>query len=205
MPTLDGIWDRIVKCAEAGALASGTHMDFELVASVYNLLPNTPLAEVLDRNLHIVGGVRYTPEEAAFAETLRKSFLKADAPPLSRASEVSALDASSAVSGSTDVGDVSWNVPVGQIGTATFVPGTPGHSWQSAACAGSSIGRKGMVVAAKTLALTAADLFQDPKIIEAARKDFDKRRAGHEYRSRIPMSQGPPLHYRDYATSGESQ
>ena len=97
------------------------------------------------------------------------------------------------------------NVPVGQISTATFVPGTPGHSWQSAACAGSSIGRKGMIVAAKTLALTGADLFLDPKLLEAARHDFDSRRAGHEYRSRIPANQGPPLHYRDYAVAGESQ
>ncbi len=62
-----------------------------------------------------------------------------------------------------------------------------------------------MIVAAKTLALTGADLFLDPKLIEAARRDFDARRAGHEYRSRIPTTQGPPLHYRDYATVGDNQ
>jgi aminobenzoyl-glutamate utilization protein B len=205
MPTLDGVWERIVKCAQAGALASETRMEMEIIASVYNLLPNTPLIQALDQNLHIVGGVRYTPEETAFAETLRKSFLKPDAAPLSKALDVSGTEPASGVGGSTDVADVSWNVPVGQINTATFVPGTPGHSWQSAACAGSSIGRKGMIVAAKTLALTGADLFLDPKLIEAARKDFDARRAGHEYRSRIPASQGPPLHYRDYAAGGGEQ
>ena len=63
------------------------------------------------------------------------------------------------MSGSTDVADVSWTVPVAQITTATAVPGTPGHSWQNAACAGSSIGRKGMVLAAKTLALTQPSQF----------------------------------------------
>jgi|SRR5579872_2106481 len=205
MPTLDGIWERIVKCAQAGALASETRMEMEIIASVYNLLPNTPLIDALGRNLRIVGGVNYSPEETAFAETLRKSFLKPDASPLSKATEIGAADQPSSVGGSTDVADVSWNVPVGQITTATFVPGTPGHSWQSAACAGSSIGRKGMVVAAKTLALTVADLFTDPKLLEAARKDFDARRAGNEYKSRIPANQGPPLHYRDYAGTGESQ
>src|SRR5207237_1366128 len=184
---------------------SETRMEMEIVASVYNLLPNTPLIQALERNLRIAGGVKYTPEETAFAETLRQTFLKPDAVPLSKAAEVGGAEQGTSVGGSTDVGDVSWNVPVGQISTATFVPGTPGHSWQSAACAGSSIGRKGMIVAAKTLALTGADLFLDPKLLEAARHDFDSRRAGHEYRSRIPANQGPPLHYRDYAVAGESQ
>ena len=83
------------------------------------------------------------------------------------------------------------------ISAATFVPGVPAHSWQSAACAGMSIGRKGMVVAAKSLVLTAIDLFTDPKQVEAAKASFEKRRAGFDYRSRVPAGQGPPLTYRD--------
>lgn len=200
MPTLDGIWARMVKCAEAGALASETKLDVELVNSVYNLLTNAPLATLLDRNLRLVGGVRYTPEETAFAQALVKTFTEQRDVPLTRAAEV--LDAeSSSVGGSTDVGDVRWIVPTAQFTTATYVPGTPGHSWQSAACAGSTIGRKGMIVAAKTLlALSGADLFEDPKLLEAARQDFNTRRAGHPYKSRIPASQKPPLHYRDHPT-----
>jgi aminobenzoyl-glutamate utilization protein B len=84
-----------------------------------------------------------------------------------------------------------------QILAATFVPGVPAHTWQSAACAGMSIGRKGMLVAAKSLVLTAVDLFNDPKEVAAARASFEKRRAGFEYRSRIPAGQKPPLTYRD--------
>jgi aminobenzoyl-glutamate utilization protein B len=87
--------------------------------------------------------------------------------------------------------------PTTEFRAATYVPGTPGHSWQSTACSGHSIGRKGMVVAAKTPALSAVDLMRDPKLIEAARADFNKRRAGHDYRSRIPTHQKPPLNYRD--------
>jgi aminobenzoyl-glutamate utilization protein B len=100
-------------------------------------------------------------------------------------------------SSSTDVGDISWQLPTSSLTTATFVPGTPGHSWQSTACAGMSIGRKGMLVAAKTLALTAYDLYTDPAQLQAARASFDKRRGGHEYRSRVPQDQKPPLNYRD--------
>lgn len=186
MPTLDGIWARIVKCGEAAALATETRMELELVNSVYNVLPNDHLLTLLERNLQKVGGIQYSPEEQTFAEKLRKTF----------AHEQTAREEGRGA-GSTDVGDVSWNLPTAQFRTATFVRGTPGHSWQSAACAGSSIGRKAMIVAAKTLALTAVDIFSDPKHVEAARASFQKQRAGHEYRSRVPADQKPPLHYRD--------
>ena len=99
--------------------------------------------------------------------------------------------------GSTDLADVSWSVPTTEVSIATNVPGAPLHSWQSTACAGSSIGRKGMVLAAKTLTLMAIDLYEVPTQLEAVRKDFDKRRAGHVYHSRLPEDAKPPFTYRD--------
>ncbi len=197
MPVLDGIWGRIIKCAEAAALATETRMEMELVNSVYNVLPNDALSAVLDKNLRLAGGFRYTPEEQAFAETLRKSFETTGALPIGSQEQVQPSEEGGAPGGSTDVGDISWQWPTAQFTAATFVPGTPGHSWQSTACAGTSIGRKGMVVAAKTLALSAIDIFSDPKHVAAARASFEKRRAGHEYRSRVPAGQKPPLTYRD--------
>lgn len=197
MPTLDSIWARILKIAQAGALATETTMEMEFINSVYNTLPNDALATLTDRNLRRVGGVRYTPEEKAFATALSKSFVASEnLLPIGSEAEVQATNVG-VDSGSTDVGDVSWQVPTSALSTATFVPGTPGHSWQSTACAGGSIGRKGMMVAAKTLALSAMDLFTDPSLVKAARESFDKRRAGFEYKSRVPEGQKPPLNYRD--------
>jgi aminobenzoyl-glutamate utilization protein B len=197
MQALDGIWSRVLKCAEAGALATETRMEMELINSVYNVLPNDVLTALLNKNLRLVGGIKYSPEEQAFAEKLVKTYPVTDRSlPLGSEEQIQPTD-EGYDSGSTDVGDISWQVPTAQFYTATFVPGTPGHSWQSTACAGMSIGRKGMVVAAKTLALTALDLLTDPKQIEAARASFNKRRAGIEYRSRIPADQKPPLKYRD--------
>ncbi|MFN0120526.1 MAG: amidohydrolase [Blastocatellia bacterium] len=196
MPMLDNIWSRIVKCAEAGALATETRMEMQLVNSVYNLLPNDALTMLLDKNLRRVGGMKYTAEEKAFAEKLRQTFPTENTLPLGSEEQVQSVEADLG-SGSTDVADVSWVVPTAQFTTATFVPGTPGHSWQSTACAGTSIGRKGMTIAAKTLALSTLDLLTDPKQVQAARAAFDKRRAGHEYRSRIPAGQKAPLGYRD--------
>ena len=195
MPVLDGIWERIIKCSQAGALASETRMEMELINSDYNTLPNEALAALADRNLRLVGGVSYTPEERAFAETIRKTLADRGRPLGSQEQ----IDAPTEGRGeaSTDAGDVSWTVPMAEINTATFVPGVPPHTWQAAACAGMSIGRKGMMVAAKALALTGMDLFSDLTQIDAAKTAFEKRRAGFEYRSRIPMGQKPPLHYRE--------
>ena len=195
MPVLDGIWDRIIKCAQAGALASETNMEMEFIDSSYNTLPNDALAALVDKNMRLAGGVTYSREEQAFAETIRKTLMDRSRPLGSQEN----VEAPSEGVGpaSTDAGDVSWTVPMAALVTATFVPGVPAHSWQSAACAGMSIGRKGMVVAAKSLVLTAVDLYTDPKQVEAAKASFEKRRAGYEYKSRIPADHQPPLTYRD--------
>ena len=169
MPTLDGIWERVIKCAQAGALASETRMEMELINSSYNTLPNDALAALVDRNMRLVGGVTYTREEQAFAETIRKTLPDRTRPIGSQ--ETIEPPTEGKGEASTDAGDVSWTLPMAEMVTATFVPGVPAHSWQSAACAGMSIGRKGMVVAAKSLVLTAVDLFTDPKQVAAARID----------------------------------
>jgi aminobenzoyl-glutamate utilization protein B len=196
MDVLDGIWARILKCADAGALATETKLEVELVNSAYNLLPNDALAKLFDRHLRKVGGVEYTPEEEAFAAELRKTFPEGTRAAAGSEKRIEGIE-SGVSSGSTDVGDVSWVVPTAQFRTATFVPGTPGHSWQAVACSGSSIGRKGMVLAAKVLALSAWDLLTTPAELEAARASYRKRLQGKEYRSRLPADQKPPLHYRD--------
>lgn len=85
-----------------------------------------------------------------------------------------------------------------QIGflTATFVPGVVPHTWQAAACAGMSIGQKGMIVAAKALSLTGADLFLHPQFVADAKADFKRQMKGKTYQSVIPPGQKPPLNYR---------
>jgi aminobenzoyl-glutamate utilization protein B len=108
--------------------------------------------------------------------------------------ELAALPAEPAPAegGSTDVGDVSWMVPTGGLNTACFALGSPGHSWQNVAAVGSPIGHKGMMVAAKTLALSLADLLQDGSVLKEAKADFEKRLGGRKYTTRIPSGQTAP-------------
>jgi len=96
---------------------------------------------------------------------------------------------------STDVGDVSYVVPTVGLGTATWVPGTAAHTWQAVASDGMSIGYKGMMVAAKTMALTGKDLILNPLLIKEAKKEFDERLGGLKYEPLIG-EMAPPLHFR---------
>jgi aminobenzoyl-glutamate utilization protein B len=190
--TLDTIWARILKCAEAGALATETRLQVDSIEGLANVIPNESLASLFERNMRLVGGVHYSPEERIFAEKLRASLPTADLPSLDSASEVKPIQ-EGITAWSTDVGDVSWIIPTGEIRAAAFVPGVSVHTWQSTACAGMSIGQKGMLVAAKTLALTAVDLVTDPNQVQAARKSFEQRIAGRKYRSKFPPDAKPRL------------
>jgi aminobenzoyl-glutamate utilization protein B len=95
--------------------------------------------------------------------------------------------------GSTDVGDVSWVTPTGQIVTACMALGTPGHSWQTVAQGRTGIGHKGMLYAAKVMARAAVDFMQSPDLIRAAQDEFKKRRAASDYVSPIPDGLKPPI------------
>lgn len=110
---------------------------------------------------------------------------------------VSSFDPNAKPGGSTDVGDVSYNVPTVGFGTATWVPGTAAHSWQAVAAGGTSIGVKGMMVAAKTLTLTGIELFQNPELIKKARVEFEERR-GKDFQY-VPLlgDREPALNYRE--------
>lgn len=199
MRVLDGIWERILNAARGAALGTGTTMDLEIIGAVYNVLPNEYLASLQRRNLQKVGGVTYTAEERSFAESIRKTLSE---PMLPLGSESQIQPPRDEVSySSTDMGDVSWRVPTVQLSAATWVPGTPAHSWQAVAAGGTSIGAKGMMVAAKTMTLTAIDLFSDPSHIRKAREEFDRRRGPNfVYRSRLGRDK-PALDYRKGATN----
>jgi aminobenzoyl-glutamate utilization protein B len=190
---LDGIWDRIVNAGKGAALGTGTTMDYELVNAVYSVLPNDALADVMQRAMDQVGGYPYTPEERQFADQIRKT-LTGTLPPADAAAGISPPEVGVS-GGSTDMGDLSWVVPTVQLSAATWVPGTPAHSWQAVAAGGMSIGSKGMMVAAKTMALTAIELFSNPAHLPRARTEFEKRLGGFVYTSRVG-DRKPPLDYR---------
>lgn len=192
--TLTPIWERIEKAAQAAADGTGTTVDWEFIHGNYPMLPNITLGVLMQNKLEIVGGVSYSQDEQAFAETL---YATLDNPEFSLGSERIVMPMGHGINmGSTDVGDISWNVPTIELATATWVPGTPAHSWQAIAAGGTNIGIKGLQVAAKTLALTARDLYQQPEILLAAKEELKKARGDDFVYQPLLGDRPPPLDYR---------
>ena len=188
------LFERVVAAAEGAARGTDTQMSYEVMHGNYPVLRNDTLAEIIDANLRAIGGIAYSADERAFAEAIRTTLL---APRLGLGSEgeIQRFEFRQGM-GSTDVGDVSWNVPTGGFRTATWVPGTPAHSWQAVAAGGMSIGHKGMMVAAKVLAATAVDLFEAPDILAVARGELESRRGGDFVYRALLGDREPPLDYR---------
>ena len=188
------LFDRLVKTSEAAALGTGTRVEHEVIHGAFSLLPNDVLANVVDGNLRKVGGITYDAAEQAFAEKLLPTLGKTDIA-LGSEREIQPIG-NRLGQGSTDVGDVSWTVPTIGFRAATWVPGTPAHSWQAVAAGGMSIGFKGMENASRVLALTAVDLFTQPELIAKARAEFERRRGpDFKYVSAVG-GRKPPLDYR---------
>ena len=196
---VQSLFNWVVKAAQGAAMGTETEMDYEVIHGIYAVLPNETAQRVMYDNLVAVGGIEYTPQEREFAEILRQSLT--DPPPIESAREIQPYRFTRS-GGSTDVGDVSWVVPTASLRTATWVPGTSAHSWQAIAAGGMSIGEKGMINAAKVLAMTAVDLFTSPDIVAAAKAEhLENQGPDFQY---VPMvgDRDPPLDYRKPATGG---
>ncbi len=191
---VEAMWERIEAIARGAAMGTGTEVEWEIIHGNNPLLVNESLARMMDAKLRQVGGITYTAEERAYAQQLAESLGDA-AKPLASAGEIQPYDKSLGY-GSTDVGDVSWATPTVGVRTATWIPGTSAHSWQSASASGTSIGFKGAQVAAKSMALAAVELFTNPQLREAATAEFDASRGpDYEYRSLLG-DRDPPLDFR---------
>ncbi len=191
------LFERIRKAAEGAAIGTETRSDFEIIGGTYDLLLNKHLAEIMQANLLRIGGVNYSREEEEFAQKIQSSFGYAT-DPLESARSVKPIKINSGkTTGSTDVGDVSYTVPTVGLRAATWIPGTPAHSWQAVACGGTEIGIKGMMVASKTIALTLIDLLHDPTALQKARIEFDSARGTGFTYTPLLGDRSPALNYRD--------
>ncbi|MGH7944366.1 MAG: amidohydrolase [Opitutaceae bacterium] len=192
------IWERVEKAATGAALGTGTKVEWEVTGGVYEILPNEVLSRVMHENLTAVGGVTYTKEEREFALKIgRTVFGKPPAPEAASLILPFVLNPPREGGGSTDVGDVSWTVPTVGLRVAAYAPGTPGHSWQAVACGGTTLGLKGMNVAAKTMAGMIVDLMTRPDVITQAKAEFIRKRGGDFKYIALLGDRPPALNYRD--------
>jgi aminobenzoyl-glutamate utilization protein B len=186
---VDGLLERARKIAEGAALATGTTVRLTVQAGDWEMLPMMSGAVLIHDNMMWLGPIEFTAEEQEFARQIQRA---TDVEPigLKGSPEPLDLDPREIDGGSTDVGDVSWKVPTLHLSVTTAAAGAPWHAWPVVATGGMSIGHKGMVYAAKTLAATMVDLFADPAKLAEVRSEFEDKTSGVEYVSYLP--DGPP-------------
>lgn len=203
---VEEIYGRILEIAQGASMMAGVEHDVQFVAGCYDTLYLETLLKVTQANLERIGGPDFDDQERAFARQLASTH-----PTGTRERVLSNLGLQlpngevlcdtvlpdsgfrGVSSGSTDVGDVSWNVPTAEIRTACWPIGNAGHSWQNTASAGTTIGTKGMVAAAKAMSLTGLDALSDPELIARARAEFHQRTAATPYACPIPDDVKPEV------------
>lgn len=181
-------YERVKAMAEGAAIMANVDYKISLVSGIYETLVNRTGGEIMQSNLELLGPITYTEEEQAFGKAIQKATGK---PEVGMDSKIYPLKETeeSPGGGSTDVGDVSWNVPNINLGVTVAPKDTPWHSWAVVACGGMSIGHKGMVYAAKAMGMTMLDLFENPKMVEKVKEEFKTRKGDEVYE---PMIDGPP-------------
>jgi aminobenzoyl-glutamate utilization protein B len=191
---------RVNKIADGAALMTDTTYERVFIDGCSGTVPNHFLESLLYKNLCEIGVPEYTDAEWQYANALKSTYdshgvipsLAASLDPEAKKTVAALTDNGNLAinnfvaplytgdafsPGSTDVGDVSWQTPTAQVYTACFTSGAPGHSWQNVSVGKTSIGHKGLIYAAKVLAATAVELFEDPELIASAKKEWSERAA----------------------------
>jgi len=166
--------------ATGAALATQTREEVTNLGGVYDCLQNDVFAECMNRHMKRYFPIEWTNEEQAFAKAIQKEMGK---PEVGMAVNVMSIPTNIEMGGSSDVGDVSWNVPTMGAVYSAWPRYIPPHQWGCTATSGMSIGRKASLQAAHVLAATGLDLLTEPDLLNAIQDEFDKRTAGKPYKS----------------------
>ena len=209
---VEDLYARLVNIAKGATLMTETTMEIDFLSGMYNTMYTKVVDDVISNSMKKVGAPRFNKDDIAFANELNKSiptnslegyyrlippdmmeFAKAIlSQPLNKII-IPPMGKGKVMPGSTDVADVSWKVPLGEFGTACEITGSPGHSWQNVATSGMSIGHKGMLTAAKILAVSALEFMQNPNLVENALKEHNIAHKDKPYKSPLPEGLKPPF------------
>jgi aminobenzoyl-glutamate utilization protein B len=206
---LEPIVERIRKIAEGATLMTETRLEIRDWFGVHNYLPNQALADTAMQVMEALGPIEFDDGERAFAKRITDEFplpsrigvLESFGIPKERVEEsllgdiFPASDVGKTLSGSTDVAEASWHAPAVQLWTTCWALGVPGHSWAITATGAMSIGHKGMLYAAQAMAITAAELIDNPDLLAKARDEYCQATSGYTYRAPIPEGATPPKPY----------
>ena len=186
---VEDVMQRVRKIVAGAAMIADVEGKLTVQSGDYEMLVNLAGAKLLQANLEWLGPIQYSEEEQEFARAIQRA---TSIEPVGLKGAIKPLQPSppDPQGGSTDVADVSWIVPTLHFAVTTAPYKAPWHAWPVVACGGMSIGHKGLVMAAKTIAATAVDLFEDADKRAAIQAEFKEKTKGHVYKGYIP--DGPP-------------
>ena len=206
---LEFIYNWILDIAKGAAMMTRTEGKTEFLEGIYDLIPNRSISNLVVKNMRDIGLPEYDAEDLQFAREIAKTIPKDTKVSQLRKSKRPGWERlldrliddeipepwgeGETIHGSTDVADVSWQVPTVEFNTATWILGTPAHSWQAVAQSGVGIGHKSLIFSAKTMATTVLELLVKKAYLEKAQKEQKERIKGKKYQSPIPKDQKPPL------------
>ena len=206
---LEFIYNWILDIAKGAAMMTRTKSEIEFMEGSYNVIPNKTIANVIVKNMQKIGLPEYSDEDIQFAKDISKTITRETKIAQLRKTKRPAWETlvdkliddevpdpwgeGETIHGSTDVADVSWQVPTLEFGTATWVIGTPAHSWQAVAQSGVGIGHKSLLLAAKVMAATVIDLLTKENLLKEAREEHSRRIGDREYKSPVPPDHKPPV------------
>jgi aminobenzoyl-glutamate utilization protein B len=206
---VDEIYERLVNIAHGAAQMTETAMQIEFLSGIYNTLANETVAGVMHENLEKVGPPKFTSDDIEFAKSMSESIsIKEKRQTLQRYGGdiaeslmgkylcdiiIPPFGKGQTMGGSTDVADVSWVTPTGELYIACCPLGVPGHSWQITASSGSGIGHRGLLTAAATLAMSAIDFMINPELVSRAKQEFLIKTKDNPYKSAMPTDIKPPI------------
>jgi len=190
---MDVVWKQVEKIAEGAAMMANVDYKISLISGVHEVVVNRTGGAVLQKNLEYLGEIEYSQEEIDYAKKIQEA---TDKPQVGMDTGINPMEETreNPGGGSTDVGDVSWNVPTIRLRATVAPKDTPWHSWAVVACGGMSIGHKGLLYATKALSMTMVDLFEDAKLRQEVKEEFKERVGDYQYKGILPEGP-PPLDY----------
>lgn len=183
------VYERVQEMAKGAAILADVDYKVSLISGIYEVLVNREGGKIMQNNLELLGPIEYTEDEIAFGKKIQEITKKEQVGMNSKIKPLAETRKNSG-GGSTDVGDVSWNVANINLRVTTAPKDTPWHSWAVVACGGMSIGHKGMIYSSKAMSMTMLDLFENPTLVKKVKDEYKERKGKEVYKAIIP--EGPP-------------
>jgi aminobenzoyl-glutamate utilization protein B len=191
---LEDMFKRVVDCARGAALASGTTLDtVNVITAIHQRHLNRGLAEIIQKNIELIGMPEWTEKENLFAKSLQKELGEKETGYPAKTGTLSEPPSIQVGGSSSDVGEVTLLAPTATVNFPTGVPGSIGHHWSTVTSGYGTAAWKGLNAGAKVIAATALDLLTEPRLLNEIRKEFLEYSRNHPYKSFLPDGARPPL------------